>query len=67
MAKIVPGQRFGILTVEYETDERKGRYRVWHCRCDCGKGIDLSTRDLHEKKIGDCGCRTHAKRVINVI
>ncbi|MCD8188604.1 MAG: hypothetical protein LUD78_00005, partial [Clostridiales bacterium] len=54
--KITPGRRFGMLTVEADTGERKNRYAVWRCRCDCGREIDVSTKELKNGSIQGCGC-----------
>lgn len=57
MKKDIAGQRFHMLTVLYETEQRdyKGSV-IWHCRCDCGNEVDVSYDKL---KYGDrisCGC-----------
>ncbi|MCD8241754.1 MAG: transcriptional regulator [Lachnospiraceae bacterium] len=57
--KITPGRKFGRLTVVSDTGRRKKGYAVWRCRCDCGNETELSTKELKEKKISDCGCVTH--------
>ena len=54
--KELTGQRFGKLTAVEATDERKNGYIVWRCRCDCGKEIYLSSKQLAAGKIRDCGC-----------
>ncbi|MBP3210369.1 MAG: hypothetical protein J6M64_10785, partial [Oscillospiraceae bacterium] len=50
-----PGTRIGHLTVLDATDQRKGRYIVWRCKCDCGNEILLDTRALQRGTITDCG------------
>lgn len=55
------GVRIGHLTVSEATEQRKGRYIVWRCRCDCGKDILLDTRTLQRGTITDCGCITKVK------
>ncbi|MGN1346804.1 MAG: hypothetical protein ACI4V1_08455 [Eubacteriales bacterium] len=59
--KIEVGNRIGHLTVERKTKERKGRYIIWLCRCDCGNEILLDTRALRRGTITDCGCLTKVK------
>ncbi len=56
--KIVPGQRFGDLTVEADSGERKNGYIVWRCRCVCGNLIDVDKRILDRGTAKDCGCKT---------
>ncbi len=63
--RIRPGSRFGKLTVESDTGLRKSGYVVWRCRCDCGKELNVSTKDLKNGKSRDCGCTTHVGRGAN--
>lgn len=57
-AIIRPGDRFGHLTVEADSGERKNRYIVWNCRCDCGNLIQVDKRTLTRGTAKDCGCIT---------
>lgn len=50
------GQRFGCLTVTSPTEQRKNGYRVWRCRCDCGKEVCVDVRRLRRGTALDCGC-----------
>lgn len=52
------GSKVGMLTVEEPTEQRKARYIVWRCRCECGRDILLDTRCLQRGTVRDCGCRT---------
>lgn len=54
--KIGAGFRVGHLTVEGPTEQRRGGYIVWACRCDCGGTILLDTRCLQRGSVADCGC-----------
>ena len=56
--KIEVGYRVGHLTVIEKTEERRNKYMVWRCRCDCGKDILLDTRYLQRGTKRDCGCMT---------
>lgn len=56
MSRVKMGDRFGKLTIEDSTDQRKGGYMVWKCRCDCGGEILTDTRTLLRGSIRDCGC-----------
>ncbi len=57
-AKIEAGYRVGMLEVQEATAQRKGSYKVWRCRCDCGGERLLDTRALHRGTIRDCGCKS---------
>lgn len=50
------GRRFGKLTVLGKTGKTEDRYTVWHCRCDCGREIDVNTKKLTRGTITNCGC-----------
>lgn len=54
--KDLTGRRFGMLTVTGRTEEKKDRYRVWQCRCDCGGEILADTKRLSRGTITNCGC-----------
>ncbi len=56
MNAIQIGYRVGRLTAEEPTEQRKGGYIVWKCRCDCGGEILLDTRCLKRGTVRDCGC-----------
>lgn len=54
----ITGQKFGRLTALYPTDQRTtGGNRVWHCRCDCQKELDVSYNDLVYSNLQSCGCQ----------
>ena len=42
--KDLTGQRFGHLTVIEKTGQTENKYRLWLCRCDCGKEITVNTK-----------------------
>lgn len=50
------GCRFGMLTVTELTQEKRNHYRVWRCRCDCGREILVDTRRLTRGTVSNCGC-----------
>ena len=44
-------QKFGLLTAMYSTERRDHRGSVyWHCVCECGNEIDVSTGALMDGK-----------------
>ena len=47
------GQTFGYLTPIYYIKGGK-----WHCKCQCGKEIDVDTRNLNSGHTKSCGCAT---------
>ena len=59
--KNLMGQRFGRLTVLSITEKRtSSRGIIWHCRCDCGKELDVASDRL---LLGQqsCGCLQREK------
>lgn len=57
MGKIIDisGQTFGFLTAQYPT-RVNGRFG-WHCKCVCGKEIDVDSNNLRTGKTKSCGCQ----------
>lgn len=55
--KDLTGLRVGKLTVIAPTDKREQNAIVWHCRCDCGNEIDVSSRKLSSGVAYSCGCQ----------
>ena len=52
------GQRFGHLTVLYEAPKelrRSAKKVAWHCKCDCGNNIIVSTDKLRGGEQSSCG------------
>ena len=45
------GKKFGRLTPQYYIKGGK-----WHCICDCGKELDVDTRNLNSGHSKSCGC-----------
>lgn len=51
------GRRFGRLTACYPVNrEDRVRSGYWHCRCDCGNELDVSTGSLLQGLTRSCGC-----------
>ena len=53
---IVPGSRFGRLTVVDDAGVRWNRQVVWLCRCDCGKMVSVRRGNLRNGNTRSCGC-----------
>lgn len=47
-------QKIGKLKVIAETQKRKNNSIVWQCQCDCGKIIELSSKELRSDGIFQC-------------
>ena len=58
--KDLTGQRFGKLVVLERAEDYvspKGHHDTrWHCRCDCGKELDVNTSSLKNGRTTSCGC-----------
>lgn len=61
------GKKIGRLTVLYPTEKRDKKGSVfWHCRCDCGKELDVSGDGLVHGNYRSCGClKTEIQKNIN--
>ena len=56
--KDLTGMKFGMLTVLHEAERDSRRKVTWHCRCDCGKELDVLSCYLLGGKKKCCGCST---------
>lgn len=64
----IQNQRFGKLTALRPTESRDAKGTVvWHCRCDCGKEVDIPYNNLLYTNLVSCGCRRqeHAAELKN--
>lgn len=52
---ILPGTRYGHLTVIAEADTRS-HYTYYLCQCDCGSKKIIRATDLRQGKTKSCGC-----------
>lgn len=57
---VLPGVRFGMLTVLRLMPKTKGKRRV-HCRCDCGSEIAVGLYSIAYNNTRSCGCK-HGRR-----
>ena len=57
---------FGQLTVLYPTSQRLNGQVVWHCKCTCGKEIDVRSYNLISGNTFSCGClkQSHGEYLI---
>lgn len=46
---------FGHLTALFPTDKRVNGKIVWHCKCDCGKEVDVQSAHLVNGHTKSCG------------
>ena len=60
------GQRFGRLTVTDRIGMNDNRLVMWQCRCDCGREVPVSTRDLRSRGVVSCGCNRLEKSRTNL-
>lgn len=59
--KDISNQRFGNLIALYPTDKRAGTHVIWHCKCDCGKELDVNSNSLCRGLTTSCGCSNSSK------
>jgi len=54
----ITGKKINSLTALYPLKERGPQgYVIWHCRCDCGREVDLSYNTLVYTNQRSCGCQ----------
>ena len=59
----ISGMVFHSLTALYPLAERSPKgYVMWHCRCQCGRELDVSYNDLKYSNLRSCGCQREAYR-----
>lgn len=55
------GKKYGRLLVLYRNGHSSSNKILWHCRCECGKEIDVVGSDLRNGKTKSCGCLNKEK------
>lgn len=55
--KDLTGLQFGRLKALYPLEERNRKDVVWHCVCECGKEVDVTSSNLISGNTTSCGCR----------
>ena len=53
--KDLSNQKFGKLTAKYLIENTSPP--LWHCTCDCGNEIDVTSTALTKKERTSCGCK----------
>ena len=68
MGKVIDetGNIYGRLTVLYRA-KNNGTKVMWHCRCECGKELDVHGTSLRNGKTNSCGCLQTDKAASSVI
>lgn len=62
--KDLRGIKFNKLTPLYPLKERKKRFIVWHCKCDCGNECDVIGSHLISGHTKSCGCYQKEKATL---
>lgn len=52
------GKSIGNLLVLHDTGRRKSRRPIWHCKCSCGKEVEILSKYLLNGDTVSCGCIT---------
>lgn len=58
--KNLTNQKFGYLTALYQLEGSSPP--IWHCKCDCGKELEVSSSALLKKERTSCGCKRQELR-----
>ena len=56
------GKRYGYLTVLEDTGKKYHSTKIYKCRCDCGKEIEVNINKLHTGHVKSCGCKNDENR-----
>lgn len=56
------GKKFGRLIPQYYLKGGK-----WHCLCECGREVDVDTRNLNSGHTQSCGCLQKERASQNTI
>ena len=58
----ITGQRFGKLVALKPTEERRNRYVMWECLCDCGNTVSVRSSSLTSGNNVSCGCMPKGRK-----
>ncbi|MCT4633556.1 MAG: hypothetical protein N4A76_12600 [Firmicutes bacterium] len=50
------GRRFGKLIPVEKKGKKHNNSQLWLCRCDCGKYVEVSAKNLTSGRTNSCGC-----------
>lgn len=50
------GKQYGELTVLYRVKNDKSGRAMWHCKCSCGKELNILGKSLRNGNTKSCGC-----------
>lgn len=53
------GEKYGLLTVISELEERRNNFVLWKCICECGNTCNVTSVDLVHGRVRSCGCLLH--------
>lgn len=57
----ISNQVFGDLVALYPTSKRSGTHVMWHCKCICGKELDIDGHSLRAGLSKSCGCNKQSR------
>lgn len=60
------GKQFGELLVLSHAGKKNGVH-MWHCRCTCGRELDVSQSNLQSGHTTSCGCKNDIRNSIHVV
>ena len=56
------GNKYGLLIVKSETNQRKCNSVLWECECECGNICYVTSIDLEHNRVKSCGCLVHKSK-----
>ena len=57
------GKRFGTLSAILPTGLSRNGAKIWRCKCDCGKEVNVASIDLRSGNMASCGCMQGKKYI----
>ena len=62
----ITNQRFGKLVALYPCEEKNRSTLMWHCKCDCGKEVNVNGTNLRRNLTKSCGCINYSIGELNI-